>query len=266
MTIFPRLLFVFAVAAQLSACVTIGDASKPIATVLVPAPQPDGERALVVVLPGFGNAAEDLEEHGIAAAVHRRWPEADVLLTSATFAYYKQRNIVERLHDDVIAPARAQGYRRIWLAGASIGGMGVVFYEHQHPGEMDGLVLLAPWLGDRNTLDEIDQAGGIAQWTPGPPPEVIDNDNYERELWRVIKRWSDDPSAASRVWLICGDDDRLKRTSQLVSAALPPSHYVQVPGGHDWKTFLAATERIIQTLRQSPAPSDSAAIAITPTP
>lgn len=265
MTIFSRLLLALVVA-QLGACVTIGDASKPIATLLAPAPQPDGERALVVVLPGFGNAAEDLQAHGIAEAVHAHWPQADVILTSATFAYYKQRNIVERLHEDVIAPARAQGYRRIWLAGASIGGMGVVFYEHQHPGAMDGLVLLAPWLGDRNTLDEIAQAGGVAQWTPGPPPEAIDNDNYERELWRVIKRWSDEPSTATRVWLICGDNDRLLRTSQLVSAALPPSHYTQLPGGHDWKTFLAATERIIQLMRQSPASSESAAIAVTPAP
>src|SRR3546814_2428360 len=89
-----------------------------------------------------------MQKHDIAAAVHQRWAEADVLLTSATFAYYKERNIVERLQQDIIAPARAQGYQHIWLAGASIGGMGVLFYEHEHPGELDGLVLLAPWLGD----------------------------------------------------------------------------------------------------------------------
>src|SRR3546814_13006534 len=78
-----------------------------------------------------------MQKHDIAAAVHQRWAEADVLLTSATFAYYKERNIVERLQQDIIAPARAQGYQHIWLAGASIGGMGVLFYEHEHPGELD---------------------------------------------------------------------------------------------------------------------------------
>src|SRR3546814_11854205 len=115
-----------------------------------------------------------MQKHDIAAAVHQRWAEADVLLTSATFAYYKERNIVERLQQDIIAPARAQGYQHIWLAGASSGGMGVLFYEHAHPGELDGLVPLAPWLGDRDMLADIAKAGGGPGWAPGPGPGPVD--------------------------------------------------------------------------------------------
>ena len=54
----------------------------------------------------------------------------------------------------MIAPARARGYAGVWLAGASMGGMGTLLYERSRPGELDGLVLLAPYLGDRGLLEE----------------------------------------------------------------------------------------------------------------
>lgn len=249
-----RFLLVFLLCLPLTACFTIGNAKKPITSILVPATQPAAERTLIIVLPGFGNDAESMQKHDIGAAVHQHWPEADVLLTSATFAYYKERNIVARLRQDIVAPARAQGYQHIWLAGASIGGMGVLFYEHEYPGEMEGLVLLAPWLGDSDMLDEIRKAGGVSGWQPGPLPATVDGDNYQRELWRVVKRWNDDPSTAARVWLICGSDDRMLPTARLIEPALPASHAIEVPGGrHDWKTFVAATDRIIGRIRGTSA-------------
>ncbi|MGH8461653.1 MAG: alpha/beta fold hydrolase [Stenotrophobium sp.] len=251
-----RLTPLLATAMMLSGCITIGNADKPIATILVPATAPAAERTLVIVLPGFGSDAEDLRKHKIAAAVHQHWPQADVLLTSATFAYYKRRNIISRLDQDVVGPARSQGYKQIWLAGASVGGMGVLFYEYQHPGEMTGLVLLAPWLGSADTLDQIRKAGGIREWDPGPVPSVVDNDNYQRELWRVAKDWSQNSALASRVWLICGSDDRLLPTSRLLATALPASHYIELPGGaHNWSSFISATDKIIERLRQPAAES-----------
>src|SRR3546814_14395865 len=75
----------------------------------------------------------------------------------------------------------------------------------------------------------------------------VDGDNYQRELWRVVKRWSDDPVQANRVWLICGTDDRMLPTARLIEPVIPASHYVEVPEGrHDWKTFVAATGQIIE--------------------
>src|SRR3546814_4330608 len=53
----------------------------------------------------------------------------------------------------------------------------------------------------------------------------VDGDNYQRELWRVVKRWSDDPVQANRVWLICGTDDRMLPTARLIEPVIPASHY-----------------------------------------
>jgi pimeloyl-ACP methyl ester carboxylesterase len=237
------------VAVTLAACVTIGNADKPIGTILVPAPQASGERTLVVVLPGFGSDAEKLREHGIGEAVHQGWPQADVLLTSATIAYYAERNLVSRLEADVIAPARRQGYKQIWLAGASVGGMGAVAYERAHPGELTGLILMAPWLGSGEMLEEIRKAGGVRDWNPGPVPAVVDDDNFQRELWRVVRGWSQNEALARRVWLVCGTDDRMLPTARLLAPAIPASHYLEISGGHDWDTFVVATNQIIARMR-----------------
>jgi len=228
---------VWASALALTGCLSFGDYREPIAKIVVPATAPGPERTLVIVLPGFGADAEGLKEHGIAEAVHRSWPQADVALTSATFDYYKHRNIIDRLDQDVIEPARRDGYRKIWIAGASVGAMGVLFYEYAHPGEITGFILMAPWLGSSSLQKEISDAGGVRSWDPGPKPAAIDNDNYQREMWRVVKDWSADPKRAEQVWLICGTEDRMLEGSRLLAQALPADHFIQIPGGHHWETF-----------------------------
>lgn len=249
--LYPLTTLIFA--AALTGCFTIGNAKKPITSILVPATEPAAERTLVIVLPGFGSDAEDLQEHKIGEAVHKSWPQADVLLTSATIADHARGTLINRLREDVIAPAREKGYKQIWLAGASVGGMGAVFYEHQYPGEMTGLVLLAPWLGSRDMLDEIRRAGGIREWDPGPVPAAVDDDNFQRELWRVVKNWSKDSASARRVWLICGTEDRMLPTVRLLAPAIPAANYLELPGGHDWDTFVVATDKIIAQIREQSA-------------
>jgi hypothetical protein len=111
----------------LAGCTIFGSPKDPIHTLSVPGSEPG--RALVVVLTGFADDAHDLLERGVADAIHRGWPEVDVLLVSATFPYYRTGKLVPQIEKDVMAPARAKGYREIWLAGGSMGGMGTLLYE-----------------------------------------------------------------------------------------------------------------------------------------
>jgi alpha-beta hydrolase superfamily lysophospholipase len=69
------------------------------------------------------------------------------------------------LHDAVIAPGMARGYRRLWLLGISVGGMGALLYTAARFASVDGLVLLAPFLGTPGTLAEVSAAGGITAWS-----------------------------------------------------------------------------------------------------
>src|SRR6185503_3878215 len=117
----------------LAGCFAIGDARQPITFETIAALKPAAERTAIIVLPGFGADANEMKDRGVAKAIQEVWPEADVILASATFDYYRKGTLVERLHDEVVNPAVKAGYRRIWLAGASLGGMGAMLYEQQHP-------------------------------------------------------------------------------------------------------------------------------------
>jgi pimeloyl-ACP methyl ester carboxylesterase len=231
--------------ALLVGCAAGGDPKATIASELVPAPAPGASRDLVVVLPGRGDDVADLRASGIAAAIQTSLPDADVLLTGVTMPYYFGGRMPQRLHDEVVVPARARHYRHVWLAGASMGGMGTLLYEHAYPGEMDGLVLFAPYLGERALIEEIQAAGGLAAWNPGPVPPAVDKDNYQREVWREIKGWTA-PGAtrARRVWVAYGRDDRLREALPPLVAVLPKDHVFERDGGHAWVVWVPAAREV----------------------
>src|SRR5688572_30727890 len=74
----------------LAGCIHIGDAEQPIRFETIAAPQPGAERIVVIVLPGFGVNAYEMKEYGVAKSIQEAWPEADVILASATFDYYRK--------------------------------------------------------------------------------------------------------------------------------------------------------------------------------
>jgi Serine aminopeptidase, S33 len=229
-----------------AACAAFGDSSAPIATELLPAPQPSPLRTLVIVLPGRNDGGRGANEHGMARAIHEAWPGADVLLASATYVYYRDGKVVERLHEDVVEPALRAGYRRVWLAGASMGGMGAMLYERAHPGTLTGMVLFAPFLGDKPLLEEIRRAGGVRQWDPGPLPAEVDAQNYQRQVWKHIREHS---ALGSRVWLACGSDDYLLSGARLLATTLPEGRFIETPGRHDWRTWSRIGKTVFSHIR-----------------
>jgi pimeloyl-ACP methyl ester carboxylesterase len=244
----------------LSACPSPGDARGPIATELVPSVVAQRDRVLVIVLPGRGDDVARLRKVGIAEAVQKAWPEADVLLTGVTMAHYFSGRMPERLHDEVVAPARQRGYRQVWLLGASLGGMGTVLYDRRYPGEMDGLVLLAPYLGEHKLQDEITAAGGLAHWQPPmPAPEAINADNAQQEIWRHLKSWTDTRAARGHhVWLAYGDSDGLKSALPLLAPLLPEQHIFVRPGGHGWVVWTPVAGEIFSRIREEQVAAERA--------
>jgi hypothetical protein len=224
-------------------CYPKGDPGKPVPTDFLPAPQP--ARRLVIVLPGRGDGLDGLQRAGIARAIQSQWPDADVILSGLAIGYYLQGNAIRRLHEEIVMPARTRGYREIWLLGASLGGLGALMYDGQWPGTVDGIVLMAPYLGEKPLLDEIAAAGGVARWDPGPVPTAINGDNFQRELWRQLQGWSRDPSLARNAWLAYGDRDSLRGTMPSLTPLLPPSHVLVLHGGHAWSTWTPATRDIL---------------------
>lgn len=228
----------------LGACST-AKLKEPIPSTLVPAPQTAASHPLVIVLPGRYDSLRDLEHLGIAQAVQKSWPVADVLLVGATPPYYQDGGLVRRLHDQFIEPARAKGYNQIWLTGASQGGMGSLFYEYVHPGAVTGLVLYAPYMGEAKLIDRITSAGGPAKWQPPmPKPAAMNPDNFRVEIWRLVHDWNTNPGRTDSVWLACGEEDDFLPAARQIATTLPAGHFVELPGGHDWQTWDLAATRV----------------------
>lgn len=238
-------LLVLCAAIAVSGCALIGPARDVVPTIKVAGSDPG--KTLIVVLPGIGTDAEDLRDQGIPAAIQRGWPEADVLLVDATFQYYRTGVMVPRLRD-AIEKARAEGYREMWLAGGSMGGLGVLLYEWHYPGEMAGIVLLSPFLGD--DVPEQVRAAGLDRWEPGPPPSKMNGDNFEQLVWTMIKDWRQQPELARRAWLVCGTEDRLFPDVQLLAPRIPPNQYLTSPGGHDWAYWVPAAESTFRRIAE----------------
>ncbi len=99
-------------------CGLLYRAPTPLPTVAYPARQPDqAARELLVLLPGRGDHAAAYAEQGIIAIAQRTDPGLDLVAADATLGYYIHRNLIPRLMDDVIAPARTRGYRTVGLGG-----------------------------------------------------------------------------------------------------------------------------------------------------
>lgn len=220
----------------LSACGYPSLPTGPIPVQRVPAPQAAASHPLVIVLPGRGDDLKDLADSGIAAAIQKAWPRADVLLAGATLGYYAEGRVAQRLHDEIIAPAHAEGRKEIWLSGASMGGMGALLYEQRYPQDVTGLVLFAPYMGDPGLIQQVAAAGGPKSWDAGPVPTAVDAGNYQHELWRSVQRW-EDPKGAQRIWLSGGDSDRFVQSTHMLATLLPPDHYIEEKGGHAWPVW-----------------------------
>jgi len=233
---------------MLLGCFPRGDPSQPIPTAAIAAPQV--ARRLVVVLPGRGDDLEGLRRSGIAQAVQSAWPDADVLLTGLALGYYLAGQAENRLHGEVVLPAQRRGYREIWLAGASLGGMGAILYDRAHPRQVTGMLLLAPYLGEQEMVSRVAAAGGVARWAAPAATAVLTEDNYQQELWRHVQTWSRDPDAARRVWLAYGRKDSFRDADALLGDVLPPGHVLVRDGGHDWGVWSPAARELLMRVQQ----------------
>ncbi len=121
-------------------------------------------------------------DEGFARAGAQRRVPLDLLFVDLEMQHLDDRDALQRLRSEIVLPARDSGVA-VWLAGISLGGLVALDYASSHSGELDGLCLLAPYLGNRMLINEIAAASGLAGWEPG---ELAESD-AERRIWRYIK-------------------------------------------------------------------------------
>lgn len=242
-----------AAVALLGSCAQWRTPTVPLRTLAQPAPCAARPDSLLVMLPGSHSLPEEFIREGFVRAVRERRLAADVLLVDAHVGYYDNRSIIKRLRADVVEPARAKGYRRIWLVGISIGGVGAMLYADAQPDDVDGLVILAPYLGTRLTALEIRNAGSLAAWpAPLPSPES----DVDVTLWRWLQAQTNpaDPGKKIPLFLGYGLDDRFVYNARVLSEALPPARVFTTEGGHDWPAWNPLWRHMVEVI---PIPRDA---------
>lgn len=193
------------------------------------------ERVLLVLLPPAYGTARDFVEQGFVAAVRSRGLPVDVIAAGAIADHYLDQTVVARLYADVIVPARAQGYLRVWLGGISIGGFGSLLALQSHAADIEGVLLLAPYLGSRPAVNEVIRAGGFAQWQP---PSAAPDD-HERQLLAWLRGVLSVPSQGPPIYVAYGTQDRFASSIEVLADAVPSDRVVRQPGEHDWATWIA---------------------------
>lgn len=221
--------------AGLAGCsLLLRDTPAPMATLVRPLAAPGRTGTLVVFLPGRSDTMASFEKEGFLSTMRAAGVKADAIMVDAHLGYYFNRTMVERLRADVLLPARQQGYRRIVLVGVSLGGLGGLLLERDHPGSVDALVLLAPYLGEKGKLfDRIDQSGGPAAWASGRDPLA---GSVEEQIWTFL---GTKLATLPPTWLRSGREDKYARGHRLFTALLPANRVKSIPGAHDWPTWRA---------------------------
>lgn len=188
---------------------------------------------LIVFLPGIGDLAEDFIRRGILEDMHLNGVMVDAIAIDAHYGYYAKKLIFERITADVIEWGRENGYSRIWLAGISLGGYGAALYAARHAGQVEGLILFAPYLGPNTLIEEIREAGGLKRWDPG---EVHASD-HARYLWSWLKFQRGAPEPSLPIYLAYGAQDKFAEANQLFSENIASNRVVLLQGGHNWATW-----------------------------
>lgn len=205
----------------------------PIETIYFTPQEGKHNRCLFIFLPGKGDRPESFETEGFVAAVRKAKLPVDMVGAYAHLGYYMEKTFLKRMKEDVITPAKRNGYEQIWLIGVSLGGLGALWYDGRYPGDVSGLVALAPYLGEPEMSREVSLAGGLSTWVPGP---VADND-FQRQIWRGMKTFVPWKKTFGRVYLGYGLLDRFAFPDGVFAEVLPGGQVFTADGGHDWDTW-----------------------------
>ncbi|MGH1360075.1 MAG: alpha/beta hydrolase [Burkholderiaceae bacterium] len=229
-----------------AACTFLRSDNVPIHQIFDTLPGNPEQRTLLIFLPGLLDYAEDFDRYGFNQTVRAARLPIDMISVDANLHYFQNGSIVERIVNDVIEPARQRGYRRIWLAGISLGGLGAMLVASSFAG-LDGLISIAPFLGRESSLAEIKAAGGHANWQPTPASKML---QWERDLHLWLKMslsGAADPSSADKTRIILGyaRQDRYAVEQRELAAKLPPNDVITVDGQHDWPAWQHIWQQII---------------------
>lgn len=198
--------------------------------------------SVVIMLPGRGDRADTFTREGFERA-GIRWG-FDTIAVDAHFGYYRERSLLPRLHEDIIVPAHAAGYENVWLLGISMGGFGSLLYASEHPDQVDGVILLAPFLGDEEAIEHIINNGGVENLA-AVRSEI---EEHEFAVWSWLREASNG-GQPTPVILGYGLSDSMAPGYRALTDIIDPSSVYTLEGGHKWTAWGPLWEKIAADLK-----------------
>ena len=199
---------------------------------------------LVIFLPGMGDSDESFFQNGFVDALKRHNKPVDVIAANTHFGYYKERNFDMRLKVDVIEPAKAKGYKKIWLVGISLGGFGSLVYTLNYPDDVDGMIIMAPYLGDKKLIKSIAKYPTLAGWAEDN--RDIDDD-VAQGLWLPLA--DTDCLSNKPIYLAVGEGDKFIEANELLASRCSNIKASKSAGGHNWKAWRTLWEAMLTNAR-----------------
>lgn len=231
----------------LSSCYFVRSPSRPIPALAFGNPRLADARCLVIFLPGFLDGPDSYRDNEFPRQLVRSGAPCDAVGVDLHFRYYSQVGVADMVFEDVIQPAIARGYEEIWLVGISMGGLGTLLTASQYQEHIDGIVLIAPFVGEEHVLREIEAAGGARTWQPAESlaREPWTADNYTQKIWSWLRGYHTDADARPPLYIGWGDDDRLGAADRLLADLMPQDRVFTRPGGHAWATWRPIWEHMV---------------------
>lgn len=191
------------------------------------------KKNLIIMLPGAKNTAQQFFDYDFVSELRRHILDIDVFAIDTHVDLYLEYSDVEQLLINILMEARSIGYINIWLLGISLGGTGVMLAATNNSVDIKGIFLIAPYLGSRGFIAEINRAGGLLNWKNN---EININD-HERILLDRIKNYLAQSEKLPYLYIGCGDKDRYIASSEIFLPLRPEHHLTIVSGGHDWEAW-----------------------------
>jgi len=193
-----------------------------------------------VLLPGIYDSPRKFHDNHFIADARSKGLSVDFVAVDSHIGYFEEHTVVERLHTDIILPAKKAGYKTIWLAGISLGGFGALLYAARYAGEIDGIVLLSPYLGSEKLIDDIKQSGGLNSW------KMEHRQLPEEMMWAWAKDRLSSHSTSPALYLGYGKRDKYKNTLRLLRGIIDADHIFTTSGGHNWKTWRTLWQNVLR--------------------
>ena len=189
----------------------------------------------LVFLPPAKATLEDLLAYSFVQDVRTRQLAVDITLVETDYQQVLAGTVADDLQRDVILPMLAESAAPIWMAGISLGAFNILHHASQHAGplagQIAGLVLLAPYPGTADILNEIDACGGPVHWAGQPDVSLLD----ERRWWHWLATRGDTPA----VHLGLSAEDRFRHGQAMLATLVDAEHTLHLPGPHHWPVWQA---------------------------